>query len=122
VQVKALACEIPAVHGLPLSRFSCADIARQAQHYLDINRLAVAFDLELAPSLPLLDAEDATGFGERLWKPAVMLPAQHRAYAVRWFALAAAALIAWLALGCRRRTPPSAEARRSDRDRNGVGA
>jgi hypothetical protein len=32
VQIKALACEMPAVHGLPLARFSCADIAREAQH------------------------------------------------------------------------------------------
>lgn len=32
VQIKALACEIPAVRGLPLSRFSCADIVREAQH------------------------------------------------------------------------------------------
>lgn len=28
MQVKALACELPATHGLPLSRFSVADIAR----------------------------------------------------------------------------------------------
>jgi hypothetical protein len=32
VQIKALACEMPALRGLPLSRFSCADIAREAQH------------------------------------------------------------------------------------------
>jgi hypothetical protein len=31
VQVKALACELPATRGLPLSRLSCADIAREAQ-------------------------------------------------------------------------------------------
>lgn len=32
MQIKALACELPATRGLPLSRFSCADIAREAQH------------------------------------------------------------------------------------------
>ena len=31
MQVKALACELPATRGLPLSRLSCADIAREAQ-------------------------------------------------------------------------------------------
>ena len=31
VQIKALACELPATRGLPLSRFSCADIVREAQ-------------------------------------------------------------------------------------------
>jgi len=31
VQIKALACEFPATRGLPLSRFSCADIVREAQ-------------------------------------------------------------------------------------------
>ena len=31
VQIKALACELPAVRGVPLSRFSGADIAREAQ-------------------------------------------------------------------------------------------
>lgn len=31
MQVKALACELPATRGLPLSRFSCADLAREAQ-------------------------------------------------------------------------------------------
>ena len=31
VQIKALACELPATRVLPLSRFSCADIVREAQ-------------------------------------------------------------------------------------------
>src|SRR3990172_2747300 len=31
VQIKAIACELPAARGLPLSRFSCADIVREAQ-------------------------------------------------------------------------------------------
>ena len=31
MQIKALACELPATRGLPLSRFSCADIVREAQ-------------------------------------------------------------------------------------------
>src|SRR5882672_3660005 len=31
VQIKALACELPVTRGLPLSRFSCADIVREAQ-------------------------------------------------------------------------------------------
>jgi hypothetical protein len=31
VQVKALACELPATRGLPLSRFSVADVAQQAR-------------------------------------------------------------------------------------------
>ena len=31
MQVKALACELPATHGLPLSRLSCADIPHEAQ-------------------------------------------------------------------------------------------
>ncbi len=32
VQIKALACELPASKGLPFLRLSCADIAREAQH------------------------------------------------------------------------------------------
>ena len=30
VEVKALGCELPSERGIPLSRFSCADIAREA--------------------------------------------------------------------------------------------
>jgi hypothetical protein len=31
VQIKALACELPATHGVPLSRWSAADLAREAR-------------------------------------------------------------------------------------------
>ena len=31
MQVKAIACELPATLGVPLSRLSCADIVREAQ-------------------------------------------------------------------------------------------
>ena len=30
IQIKALACELPARHGIPLSRFTCNEIATQA--------------------------------------------------------------------------------------------
>jgi len=33
VQVKALACELPATLGAPLSRFSVADVAQQARQF-----------------------------------------------------------------------------------------
>jgi hypothetical protein len=32
VEIKALACELPATLGLPLSRLSVADVVRQAEH------------------------------------------------------------------------------------------
>lgn len=70
--------------------------------YLDLDRIRAALAPDLAPSILLLDPADPTGFGERAWSPAVMLPGQHRAYAVQWFALAAAALVIWLTLGLRR--------------------
>ena len=70
--------------------------------YLDLPRLAEALEADLSPHLLLLDAGDATGFGARAWQPAVMLPPQHRAYAVQWFALCAATLILWIALARRK--------------------
>lgn len=74
--------------------------------YLDLPRLNEALEADLSPRLLLLDAGDATGFGERAWQPAVMLPAQHRAYAVQWFALCAATLILWTALARRKSRRP----------------
>src|SRR3989304_915626 len=40
VQIKALACELPATRGLPLARFSCADIVREAQQCGIVARLS----------------------------------------------------------------------------------
>jgi surfeit locus 1 family protein len=53
----------------------------------------------LSPWVIQLNAGDSTGFDGRDWKPTVLLPAQHGAYAVQWFALALAMPIIWLALG-----------------------
>lgn len=69
--------------------------------YIDRGRLASRLDRRLAPRILLLDAADPTGFGARAWQPAVMLPGQHRAYAVQWFALALAAVIICFTLGVR---------------------
>ena len=41
------------------------------------------------------------GFEDRQWKAAVMPASTHGAYAVQWFALAAAAIVIWLTLGYR---------------------
>jgi cytochrome oxidase assembly protein ShyY1 len=61
--------------------------------YLDIEDLARRAELPIAGMILKLDADESSGFDGRNWQPAVMLPAQHQAYAVQWFALAAAAII-----------------------------
>jgi len=70
--------------------------------YLDMNQLNAAMDGEVSSLWILLAADDPTGFGARAWQPAVILPAQHRAYAVQWFALALTMLIIWLYLARKR--------------------
>ena len=40
MQIKAIACELPATRGLPLSRLSCADIVREAQQCGIVARLS----------------------------------------------------------------------------------
>lgn len=65
--------------------------------YLSIPDLEAAIGEGVSSRQILLDADQAWGFAGRNWQPAVMLPAQHRAYAVQWFALAIAAGIFWLA-------------------------
>jgi len=73
--------------------------------YLDIDQVATVADLPIAPLILKLDASDHSGFDNRDWQPAVILPAQHQGYAVQWFALAAAAIILIFTLGIRfRRT------------------
>ena len=67
--------------------------------YLDLDLVNQALDGILLPRLLQLSASDPTGFDGRNWQPAVILPSQHGAYAVQWFALALAMCIIWLALG-----------------------
>lgn len=80
--------------------------------YFDMNELNAAVGKNLSPWVIQLDAGDSTGFDGRDWKPTVMLPAQHGAYAVQWFALALLMPIIWLTLGWRwrwsRRRPADA--------------
>ena len=61
--------------------------------YLDIDAVAHAAGLDIAPKVLKLDASDSSGFQDREWVPAVILPAQHQAYAVQWFALSLVAII-----------------------------
>jgi len=69
--------------------------------YLDIDTIAKVADLPIAPMILKLDAVDASGFADRDWQPAVILPAQHQAYAVQWYALAVASIILIFTLAIR---------------------
>ena len=77
--------------------------------YLDMNSVGEALDTTLEPWLVQLDADDASGFEDRQWQAAVMTPEVHGAYALQWFALAAAALVIWIILGIRRARSGSRE-------------
>jgi surfeit locus 1 family protein len=70
--------------------------------YLDLNSVGEALETLLEPWLVQLDADDVSGFEDRQWQAAVMTPEVHGAYALQWFALAAAALVIWIILGIRR--------------------
>ena len=70
--------------------------------YLDLATIGSALGESLQPWLLQLDEQDASGFGDRQWSPAVMEPSLHGAYAVQWLALCVAALVIWVTLGWRR--------------------
>jgi surfeit locus 1 family protein len=70
--------------------------------YLQMGQIERALGGGLSPWIVQLDSTNDSGFGRRDWSPAVILPAQHAAYAVQWFALALATVIIWLTLGWRR--------------------
>jgi cytochrome oxidase assembly protein ShyY1 len=70
--------------------------------YLDFEAISRTRGGSLSPRLILLDAADETGFSGRDWKPSVMMPAQHGAYAAQWFGLAIAITVTWVALAWRR--------------------
>jgi len=87
--------------------------------YFDLAAISSALGEPLQPWIVQLDAEDASGFGDRQWSPAVMEPSVHGAYAVQWLALSLAALIIWIALGLRR--GEQLERQRPDRAESGRG-
>ncbi len=61
--------------------------------YLDVETVAQVAGLDIAPQILKLDANDPSGFEDRDWQPAVILPAQHQAYAFQWFALSLASVV-----------------------------
>lgn len=71
--------------------------------YLNIEHIARAAGLAIVPQILKLDASDPSGFADRDWQPAVILPEQHQAYAVQWFALSVAAVILMFTMGIRLR-------------------
>jgi len=74
--------------------------------WLDVARVAKDFDVELADAVVLLDERAPDGFTRR-WEPLrnTIPPERHRAYAVQWFALAAAVWVTYGVLLWRHRRP-----------------
>jgi len=70
--------------------------------YLDLEAISRALGGGLSSKLILLDAGDETGFSGRDWRPSMMMPAQHGAYAAQWFGLAIAITVIWIALAWKR--------------------
>ena len=70
--------------------------------YFDAVSVEEALGMKLQPWQLQLDPNDDSGFEGRQWQAAVMEPKVHGAYALQWFALAAAAIIIWITLGVRR--------------------
>ena len=71
--------------------------------YLNIENVSKVAEQAIAPLVLKLDASDPSGFEDRDWQPAVILPAQHQAYALQWFALSIAAVILIFTMGIRLR-------------------
>jgi surfeit locus 1 family protein len=65
-----------------------------------------ALGAHVAARIVLLDADLPDGY-ERQWRPAIGFgPERHFGYALQWFALAATALVAFVAMSLRRVEPP----------------
>jgi cytochrome oxidase assembly protein ShyY1 len=70
--------------------------------YLDLGAAGTALGRPLLPWIVQLDPGDASGFEDRQWRPAVMEPELHGAYALQWLALLSATVVTWITLGLRR--------------------
>ena len=60
---------------------------------IELDKFSALMGIELLPFVVYLDKDEALGFIKN-WKPIVMPPEKHRAYAFQWFSLA----VAWLSL------------------------
>ena len=60
---------------------------------IEIEKFSMLISQKLLPFVVYLDKTDSLGF-EKNWRPIVMPPEKHRAYAFQWFSLA----IAWMTL------------------------
>ena len=69
--------------------------------YLELPVLAERLNLQLAPQI-LLATEEHPEF-VRAWRPALMPPERHQAYAFQWFSLAAAVLVILVIMQWRKR-------------------
>ena len=68
---------------------------------IDIQRMVETLGKPVYPFVIRLD-EDQFGALPRYWPSTVMSPAKHRGYAIQWFAMAIAVVIAWLFFSFRR--------------------
>jgi len=95
---------VPLEDGIRLGDSRPPEVLRGVQliTYLEMDAIAPLIEQTLSPWTVQLDAGDATGFAGRKWQPAVILPAQHGAYAIQWFALSVAIVIIWFTLSWRR--------------------
>ena len=66
--------------------------------------LAAVLPFALSPGLVLLDASDPQGYA-RNWHPPGLEPARHYSYAVQWWAFAALAVVLFVVLNFRRKSP-----------------
>lgn len=78
--------------------------------YPEIEALARELGYPLEPFILLLDAGEPDGY-RREWRPAGFGPERHLAYALQWFALAAALAVIYLVVNVRRHTPSNEEQR-----------
>jgi cytochrome oxidase assembly protein ShyY1 len=71
--------------------------------WIDVASVAKDFHVELADAVVLLDADAPGGFTRR-WEPLpnTLPPERHRGYAIQWYALAFATLVAAVLLSRRR--------------------
>ena len=60
--------------------------------YMDLNQFGTALNEILSPLMLVLDAEHANSL-THIWKPVVIQPERHYAYALQWFGLAIAFII-----------------------------